>query len=277
MTHIFINYNQDKYFLAHVWEQFLFNELKFYGYHPKANIGNGIIYFKIKKEIDYKTFLSIASRVKLKNSYYRELVAQIQKETLNNIKTKAAFECVNYNVKNLNELKKILINSLSQLDFEDFSNNILKSNAIVIYSEKEKKIIYQKGKFVFKKNVYTPHSVHKNNGFEITFKTNAKTIVDAIIYSYISKKLGFDNYLWLSTQKQLNLTILSKKPIKKLNEKVDIKIDGFKFEFEDENINSLWQSFDWGNVSSLKFIKSELKKINKVNVNISEKNIRIKY
>jgi hypothetical protein len=276
MTHIFINYNQKKYYLSHIYEHFLYGELLFFKYRPKANIGNGVIYIQTEKDINLQEFKKIAQEVGLKSSYYQTLVNQIQKETLENISEKAACECVNNNVSTIKDLKKVVINSPSQKDFENFGKEILKKNRIIFYGQENKKI-YGKKQFKFYKNIKVPFAIKANKNIETNFKTNAKSLIDALLFDYISKKFGSNNYLWLATQKELYLTLKTKTKIQKTNEKTEIAIKNIIYNPENAELDILWQKFDWGSVTDLEKINSKLKKIKKIKVTINKNKINIEY
>lgn len=286
MTYIFINYNQKQYYLAHIYEQFLFNELKYWKYNPNANIGNGIIYIKTEKNISYKIFTKIAKNVFLKQSYYQSLVNQIKNETLSNVNKKLSYECFNFQAKSLNQLKKALSLQPEQNIFEKFGKNIIKKNEIFIFDQNKNKLIFS-GTFSFKtksSNRIPKLIIKNNNSVEITFRTNAKNIIDGLILNYLSQKTVIKNYLWLSCTGKLFWTFLiNKKHINKLNNlKITEAIKNLNLEYQPKGnlkLEKFWQIADWGKYIKPKKIQEKLNKISnsikKIEVRIKNNNINI--
>ena len=284
MTSIFITYNKKKFYLAHIYEQFLANEFRASGQIlAEAKIGNEIISLRTKRSITKEKLLKILKDYLLTKSYYSFLVKTIQKETLNNLKNKAAQECFQLGVKNIAQLKNKLENYPNQDEFEKFAKNILRSDGITLVDENTGQYLI-KGKLNKKEKCGKLVSFVRNKQkIEVALSTNAKNIVDGLVFDCFSKTIDLDNYLWLADRKKLVITfrLKNKAEINKLKTILSssaLKVGGLVYRSKrNEVIEKIWQELDWGKFIDLKKIKKELANIKTVKVLFKEKKININY
>ncbi len=278
MISIFIPYNNKIFFLSHVFEHFLEGELRFYKFQPiKAHIGNGIIYFKLNKKIKLGRFLEILKDFKLKEGYYNKVCNTVIVETKKNIKTKLSFECSHHNVKDKASLLKILKTKPNQNLFEEYVEDIIKKQNYLIVDDVNNKILFNKAKEYIGKNPIN-HILKNGDYYEFSYKTNAKNVIDGLIYFYICSKLPYRNYVWLNSKKELIITFVSK------NEKFKSKLNGKIFNLKnlkdthyDEIFEQCWQIVDWGMYIRPQEIQKKLNRIKKVKLIFNKKNVVLRY